>query len=96
MSKVHIGDLITEKVREIGITKAELARRTNMSRQNVNSILKKPSLDTALLSRISKALHCNLFSAYENELKGLDTVGLDEQRVRDWIREELRRMLGRL
>lgn len=65
--EVHIGELIEAKISEVGITKAEFGRRINTSRQNVNTILKKKSLDTELLKSISKVLNHDFFRYYLEE-----------------------------
>jgi transcriptional regulator with XRE-family HTH domain len=59
--EVHVGKLIEWRLDETGMTKAEFGRRINTSRQNVNSLLRKASLDTAYLQKISEALHYDFF-----------------------------------
>jgi hypothetical protein len=62
--EVHVGKLIEWRLDEMGMTKAEFGRRINTSRQNVNSLLRKPSLDTAYLQKISEALHYDFFKHF--------------------------------
>ena len=79
---IHIGSLIEQRLEKTGMTKAEFARRIGTSRQNVTSLLKKQSLDTALLHRIGGALDHNFFndladfpvldSAQAGQVKGAD------------------------
>ncbi len=67
MMDVHIGELIEERIAEVGITKAEFGRRINTSRQNVNTILKKRSLDTSVLRNICRVLNFDFFQYYSLE-----------------------------
>lgn len=54
--KIHIGKLIGKVVKEHGIQKSEFARRINKTRQNVDDIFKRESIDTELLFNISTVL----------------------------------------
>lgn len=63
---IHIGRLIEERINEVGMSKAEFGRRINTSRQNVNTLLRKSSLDTVMLSNISKVLNYDFFKYYIN------------------------------
>jgi transcriptional regulator len=65
---IHVGKLVLEKLRERGMKKAEFGRRINKSRQNVHSILRRPALDTDLLSQISKVLEYNFFQVLAEKL----------------------------
>jgi hypothetical protein len=65
--EVHIGKLILEKLKERGIKKSEFARRINKSRQNVQDIFKRQSLDTKLLADVSKVLDYNFFELISSE-----------------------------
>ncbi len=60
----HIGRLIEEKIREVGMTKAEFGRRINTSRQNVNTILRKEHLPADILAKASRILGYNFFEEY--------------------------------
>ena len=57
----HVGNMIEKKLEELGMTKAEFGRRIGTSRQNVNPLLRKTSIDTAFLFRIGKALNHDFF-----------------------------------
>jgi plasmid maintenance system antidote protein VapI len=59
--KIHIGKLILEKVKEKGISKSAFARNINKSRQNVQDIFKRESIDTQLLSEIGEVLEVDFF-----------------------------------
>lgn len=62
--EIHIGQLVEERIKEMGITKAEFGRRISTSRQNVNTILKKKSLDSEMLGNISEVLNFDFFTYY--------------------------------
>ena len=59
--EVHIGKLILEKLKEQGISKSEFGRKINRSRQNVQDVFKRESIDTNLLSEVSKVLNYDFF-----------------------------------
>jgi len=65
--EIHIGRLIAERIKEVGMTKAEFGRRINTSRQNVNTLLRKESLDTLVLRKISQVLSYDFFRLYLDE-----------------------------
>ncbi|MBX9850207.1 MAG: helix-turn-helix domain-containing protein [Cytophagaceae bacterium] len=58
---IHVGKLVLNLLKERGMKKSEFGRRINRSRQNVQDIFRRQSLDTELLSEISKALNYNFF-----------------------------------
>lgn len=58
---IHIGKLILEKLKEKGLSKSEFARRINKSRQNVQDIFNRQSLDTHLLYEIGEVLDFDFF-----------------------------------
>ncbi len=64
---IHIGNLIRKKLEDTGMSKSELSRRINKSRQNVNHILSRKSIDTDLLLRISGALRFDFFHLFSEE-----------------------------
>lgn len=61
---IHIGKEIEARINQLHITATEFARRINTSKQNVNRILKKESIDTATLQRYCEALDFNFFTLY--------------------------------
>ena len=80
---VHLGKIIDQEIRRIGMTKAEFARRINTSRQNVNTLLKKSDLSSDLMRSISSVLGRNLFkefSARNNQIA--EELAFDSIRVR--------------
>ncbi len=64
---IHIGKLILQQVHEQGICKSELARRLNVSPQNVYSLFKRKTVQASMLKKKSVALRFDFFSVYEKE-----------------------------
>lgn len=56
IENLHIGKMIAERLEEVGMRKAEFARRIHTSRQNINTLLNRKSLDVDLLLRIGEVL----------------------------------------
>lgn len=65
--RIHIGRIIEARINELRISKAEFARRIGTSKQNVNRILEKESMDTAVLTKYSEVLNYNFFNLYADE-----------------------------
>ncbi len=63
-SRVHIGEKIKLRAKEVRIGPTELGKMINTSKQNVFGIYKRKTVDTELLSNISKALDFDFFSYY--------------------------------
>ena len=64
----HIGNIVKSKTKNRGISVSELARRISTSRENIYSIFKRESIDTALLKKIGEALDYNFFKHYSSNL----------------------------
>ncbi len=64
--KVHIGTLIGDELRRQHRPAAWLAQAINCDRTNIYKILRKGSIDTELLCRISLALDHDFFAAFQN------------------------------
>lgn len=80
MNNMHIGKLIALRIEQTGMSKAEFARRINRSPQNIQDLLTRSSVDTALLIMISQALGYNFFKAFinhSNVLADLKKKGLN-------------------
>ena len=67
--KVHIGNLIREKLKEDERSGAWLARKINTDPSNVSKILQRRHIDTELLMKISVALNFDFFNYYSSLLK---------------------------
>ena len=66
-TNLHIGQLIQEQLRKDQRSVGWLARQIPCSRNHVYKIFKKPSLDSALILRISKVMHFNFFQYYTED-----------------------------
>lgn len=67
MNDVNIGLVIEQRINELGISRAEFARRMGIPKQLVKRILDKKSIDTDKLVDACNALKCNFFKLYENK-----------------------------
>jgi transcriptional regulator with XRE-family HTH domain len=77
--EIHVGKLVLDKLKERGMKKSEFARRINKSRQNVQDIFKRESLDTHLLFDISKVLEFNFFEILSDQVNVPSSVLLMEE-----------------
>ncbi len=73
---IHIGNKIKGIVSKRGMSVSEFGRRINKSRENVYSIFKRKTIDTGLLSVISKVLEYDFFEYYT-------ALSLEAQKLRD-------------
>jgi len=64
MKSIHVGNLIKLRLSQLGMTKAEFARRINKSPQNIHDLLTRESVDTNLLITIGEVLNYNFFKAF--------------------------------
>lgn len=67
-SKIHIGYLIQQQLKEQGRSVTWFAHRLNYDRSNVYKIFSKQHIDTDLLLTISKVLNYNFFNNYSKQL----------------------------
>ncbi|MCK4661867.1 MAG: helix-turn-helix transcriptional regulator [Bacteroidales bacterium] len=63
-----MGIIIKQRVDELGISKAEFARRINTTSQNIYGIFKRKSIDTNLLIKISQVLNHNFFQYFTSSV----------------------------
>jgi hypothetical protein len=73
MSEVNIGQQIKLVVESRGITITEFAKRINKSRENVYSIFSRKTIDTGLLSTISRVLDYDFFSHFSSKYQELNS-----------------------
>ncbi len=66
---ILIGKLIKEKLEEQHHTVTWLSREIPCSRANIYKIFHKHSIDTEMLTRISRILHFDFFQYYSRELE---------------------------
>jgi len=78
-----IGRLIENRVKELGMAKAEFARRINTSPQNVNDLFKRKSIDTEFLTEISKVLDFNFFTLLGDENAEPKLEAVSENKVKE-------------
>ena len=64
---IHIGEKVNKRAKELRIGPTELAKTINTSKQNIYSIFKRESIDTALLQKLSKALNYDFFVFFINK-----------------------------
>jgi predicted transcriptional regulator len=74
-NQIHIGKTIKLIVKSKQMTVTEFAEKINYTSRNAYKIFAKCSIDTALLSKISKVLEKNLFMYYltQEEISELST-----------------------
>lgn len=61
---VNIGEAIIKRLNELNLTKANFARSLEMNPSNLNKFLKKRSVDTGVLVKISRILKYNFFGEF--------------------------------
>ena len=67
-NRIHIGEIIRDKVSELGISKQKFGQMINIQRQNVvKTVFEKNSLDADLLIRISETLDFDFFQYYRQK-----------------------------
>lgn len=66
LMKMHIGEKIKERAKELRIGPTELANTISTSKQNIYGIFKRESIDTELLLKLCKALNYDFFSFFTN------------------------------
>ena len=65
---IHIGKLIQAKMKTDGRSAQWLAQQLHCETSNIYKIYEKPTINTGLLLRISKALNIDFFANYSNLL----------------------------
>ncbi|MBU0487184.1 MAG: hypothetical protein KKA07_00265 [Bacteroidetes bacterium] len=85
--RIHIGELIRQRLEETGISKAEFARQLNCSPQNIYSVFARKSIDTQLLMQISLVLGEDFFVHYNNALQQADGKAFRESVAEEALRK---------
>jgi transcriptional regulator with XRE-family HTH domain len=105
---IHIGNNILSVMNQKTISKAELARLLEIKPQSVDYLLKRKSIDTDSLYRISVALDFNFFQLYKIHQANSDQINFDIEKSKakvlveimlepeDVIKLNLRNRIGRL
>lgn len=65
---LHLGALVDRRLDESGMTKAEFGRRIGTSRQNVHTLIRKPTLTTEQLMDICVVMKYDLFAVLSEAL----------------------------
>lgn len=79
---MHIGQLIEKVFNERKISKAELGRRINTSRQNVSALFNRADMDVKQLFTISKALDYDFFKHFRINEQTEDVTGETEVSIK--------------
>jgi transcriptional regulator with XRE-family HTH domain len=79
----HIGNLINEQRKKAGMTKSEFARRIASSPQSIHYALKRKSIDTDLLQKISKTLDYDFFQHYIGGKRSNHLINFSANEMKD-------------
>jgi len=71
---IHIGDIIRNKLAEEERSIAWLAQKVHHDRSSLRKLLKKDSIDTTLLLKISVVLQFDFFSCFSDRLSIHPTI----------------------
>ena len=72
--KINIGELIDKRRKELGLSIRDFAAKISVSSGNAYDILKRESIDIALLQRVSAALDYDFFKHLTNDEESDDDV----------------------
>lgn len=61
---IHIGKEIEKRISDLKLTKTDFAKKIGTSKQNLNRILEKESIETSLLQKFGEALNYNFFKLF--------------------------------
>ena len=77
--KIHIGNIISDVMKNKKVSKAELSRRLGVKPQSVDYLLNRQSIDTHMLYNISNALEYDFakFFSIETKQTNYDKVNSD-------------------
>lgn len=63
----HHGDIVRERIEQLGVSQARVADKLGMSRQNMSNILKRPTIHSDLLKRLGDILETDFFKIIYNK-----------------------------
>lgn len=72
MNKVHVGEEIRKVLIKRGMSITSFAKRIHRSREAVNGILNRPSINTELLRTISDVLDHDFFKLFSDTVENGD------------------------
>jgi hypothetical protein len=91
--KVHLGNLLNEKIKEQHLTKSELGRKIKRPRSAIKPLLNRPSMQAYLLWELSIALEYDFFAhlsqALSEKYPGIKTTGTQDKAVIAALEKEL-------
>lgn len=64
LKEIHIGQAIEKRVKELGFSKSEFARRLGIHQQHINRIFERNTIETRKLVEICKVLDYNFFALF--------------------------------
>ena len=82
---IHIGNKIKSIVDKKGMSVSEFGRRINKSRENVYSIYIRRTIDTGLLSTISKVLEHDFFQYYTSIASELQFLKDENETLKEMV-----------
>lgn len=62
---IHIGEEIAKRIKDLGISYADVARQLHVERTTIYSIIKSKSIDTVRLVNLSNILDYDFLSLYQ-------------------------------
>jgi len=83
--KIHIGEKIKQRAKELRVGPTELARKISTSKQNIYGIFKRESIDTGLLDKLSRALNYDFFTMYINPKLPPTKEALEEKKAKAYV-----------
>lgn len=78
-TKIHIGKLIEAAIRDQGRAPAWLAAKLCCDRSNIYNIMRRESVDTQLLQKLSLLLDIDFFKYYSDYIKECKETGETEE-----------------
>lgn len=73
----HVGTMITNQLKKMGLRPADLARRLEYSMPGTTNLLNRKSMQTELLRKVSLALEHNFFDRFADIPEQVDTSELE-------------------
>ena len=83
MEKLHIGQIIRQKVDEKGIKISQLSHRLNYTRRNIYDIFDRESVDSKLLAKISKILDYDFVTEYNTNTECVAVISTNLLKIKE-------------
>jgi len=81
LEDIHIGEIIKQEINKAGIKTPEISMKLDVTERYMYLIYKKPSIETALLVKLSNIIGVNFFSKFEEEMKPKCRKDLEERKL---------------